>query len=440
MRISNLILAVLFITLGCSKSDNTSEEDTSNLSLPVVVLSEINDITLNSATSGGNVTGDGGLNVIARGICWSTSPNPNINDNKTTNGSGLGVFTSQMNGLDSGVTYYIRAYATNDLGTTYSSELTFETTSSCNQNTITEQVILTTQQEVNDFGAINVCTIANDLFIRVPQGGTSDPIVDLTPLSSLEVVEGGLYILDLSELETLNGLENLIQARKALYINKTERLVNVAPLSNLTGEITELVILQNQSLQNLDGLSGLTTFVEGEFGQDPQIGILFNPVLQNIDGLSNIATLGQGDGSTFGLQSNPMINDIDAVAGFSGDIDIILISFNSSLWNVNALQGVTSCKEFYLGYNVISDYSGLQNLTSVTFNMEISGTGTSRLDVLENLVFVGGNLKFTDNPSLFNYCGLQNLVDANGLQGDFITQNNFYNPTYQDLLNGDCSF
>ena len=279
-----------------------------------------------------------------------------------------------------------------------------------------------------------------DLFIRVPQGGTSDPIVDLTPLSSLEIIEGGLYILELTELETLNGLQNLVQARNALYIRETERLVNVAPLSNLTGEMTEQVILQNQSLQNLDGLSGLTALVDGEFGRDPQIGISFNPVLQNIDGLSNITSLGEGDGSTFGLLSNPLISDIDAIAALSGDIDRIIISFNSSLWNVNALQGVTSCREFYLGYNVISDYSGLQNLTSVTFDMEITSTSTQNLDFLENLVFIGGNLKFAENPSLFNYCGLQNLVDANGLQGDFITLNNFYNPTYQDLLNGDCSF
>ena len=65
--------------------------------------------------------------MTARGVCWSTTPNPTVLGNHTTDGSGLGSFTSSIIGLTSGTTYYIRAYATNSVGTAYGEQLTFTT-------------------------------------------------------------------------------------------------------------------------------------------------------------------------------------------------------------------------------------------------------------------------------------------------------------------------
>lgn len=424
--------------MSCSK-DKSNEENKSIIK-PEVSLDQVEIIASTAVRVNATITNAGDSPISAKGFCWNTSPNPTIDDNSSNQGNGSSSFTNIISTIIPGTLYYVRAYATNDSGTAYSSESTFETATPCDQNTYTEQVILTTQQEVNDFGDLSICKLTSDLFIRAPQGGTLNPIVDLSPLSSLEIIEGGLYLKDLTELESLQGLENLQQVRKALYVDHTSKLENLDALSNLTGEITELVVSQNQVLKNIDGLSGLTSFVDGEFGQDPQIAFSFNPLLENINGIANVTSLGDGDGSTFGLLSNPKIYEIDAVSGFSQDIDRVIISFNNHLWSLNGLQGLSICKEFYLGYNVISDYSGLQNLSSITLNMEISGTGTTTLDFLENLEFVGGNLKFADNPTLFDYCGLQNLIDLNGLHGSFITENNFYNPTYQDMLDGNCSF
>ncbi len=430
------ILISLLLVVSCNKDSN----DNNSGSLAGVILGQIEVTSSTSASVDGMITNDGGSAISAKGVAWSTSTSPTIVDNSTNEGSGSGDFISTLSNLVPGETYYVRAYATNSAGTSYSPEMSFEAVGACDQNAVTEQVFLTTQQEINDFGAQNVCKIANDLFIR-EETGTSDPIVDLTPLSSLEIIEGRLYLQQLSQLVDLNGLENLSQALDGLYITQTTSLINVDALSNLTSEVTELVISQNQSLQNLDGLSGLTTFVDSQFGEDPQISIAFNSSLQSIDGLSNVTRLGEGDASAFGLLNNPLVQSISIVSGFSQDVDRILISGNFTLWDISALQGVTSCREFILVYNgFISDYSSLQNLTSVSSDMEISGTGLDNLDMLQNLISVGGDLKFADNSSLFDYCGLQNLIDANGLQGNFITQNNAYNPTYQDMLNGDCSF
>jgi len=95
--------------------------------LPEVTTTAITDITSNSAKSGGNVTWDGGAEVTARGVCWNTTGGPTTGDSHTTNGSGLGSFASQLTGLSPNTKYYVRAYATNSVGTAYGNELTFTT-------------------------------------------------------------------------------------------------------------------------------------------------------------------------------------------------------------------------------------------------------------------------------------------------------------------------
>ncbi|MCX6580185.1 MAG: hypothetical protein NT166_08375 [Candidatus Aminicenantes bacterium] len=96
-------------------------------SLPTVTTNPVSSVTANSATCGGNVISDGGLAVSARGVCWSTSPNPTTSNSKTYDGSGIGSFTSNITGLNPGPMYYIRAYATNSLGTSYGSNVNFTT-------------------------------------------------------------------------------------------------------------------------------------------------------------------------------------------------------------------------------------------------------------------------------------------------------------------------
>ena len=94
---------------------------------PTVTTTAISNIDKNTATGGGNVTADGGATVTARGICWSTSQNPTISGNHTTDGTGTGSFTSSMTGLTANTTYYVRAYATNSAGTAYGEQVSFTT-------------------------------------------------------------------------------------------------------------------------------------------------------------------------------------------------------------------------------------------------------------------------------------------------------------------------
>jgi len=94
---------------------------------PTLSTTNVSNITVNSAQSGGNITDDGGKTITGRGVCWSTSQNPTTADSTTLDGSGMGSYTSLLTGLSSGTTYYVRAYATNSIGTSYGDEVTCTT-------------------------------------------------------------------------------------------------------------------------------------------------------------------------------------------------------------------------------------------------------------------------------------------------------------------------
>ncbi len=95
--------------------------------VPELITTEIISIGQKSAVSGGSVTADNGSSVVVRGVCWSIAPNPTISDNKSSSGSGSGDFSGFISGLAVHTTYYVRAYATNRLGTGYGNELIFTT-------------------------------------------------------------------------------------------------------------------------------------------------------------------------------------------------------------------------------------------------------------------------------------------------------------------------
>jgi hypothetical protein len=113
---SFLALTGLYISFGC-------EEE---VVLPTVTTAEPTNVFQSGATCGGEVTSDGN-DTVTRGVCWGGGEMPTLSDSYTTNGTGVGVFTSQITGLAPGVKYYVRAYATNSMGTVYGGQKEFST-------------------------------------------------------------------------------------------------------------------------------------------------------------------------------------------------------------------------------------------------------------------------------------------------------------------------
>jgi hypothetical protein len=103
-------------------------EDCPAVAPTVTSTAALSNISNFIASCGGSIVSDGGALVSARGVCWSTSTNPTVSlSTKTIDGSGIGSFSSNITSLTAGTTYYIRAYATNNVGTSYGNQLQFTT-------------------------------------------------------------------------------------------------------------------------------------------------------------------------------------------------------------------------------------------------------------------------------------------------------------------------
>ena len=132
------ICALMIFTHSCEKEEEKNQ-------LPTLTTNDLSEITGNSAICGGVITDDGGASVTARGVCWNTSENPTINDNKSSDGAGGGSFTSSLSNLTPNTNYFVRAYATNSVGTSYGMAMSF--------TTLTESPIVVTS-EVSDITSI----------------------------------------------------------------------------------------------------------------------------------------------------------------------------------------------------------------------------------------------------------------------------------------------
>ncbi|MFN3404356.1 MAG: T9SS type A sorting domain-containing protein [Cytophagaceae bacterium] len=97
------------------------------LSLPVVSTGSISDFSESSVNISGHASNDGGSWISEKGFCYSTSPNPTINDTRKSAGCDIGDFSETVTGLASNTVYYLRAYAVNSDGVSYGNVITFST-------------------------------------------------------------------------------------------------------------------------------------------------------------------------------------------------------------------------------------------------------------------------------------------------------------------------
>ncbi len=94
---------------------------------PTVTTAVITEITGKTATGGGNVTITGGADVTKRGVCFGKVAHPTVADFTTSDGTGAGAFVSSLKDLQGLTKYFVRAYATNSVGTSYGNEVEFTT-------------------------------------------------------------------------------------------------------------------------------------------------------------------------------------------------------------------------------------------------------------------------------------------------------------------------
>jgi len=129
--------------------------ETQHQNTPTVYTLKVNNITNESAVSGGVITKEGVAPVTARGIVWSINQMPTLSDNFTVDGSGTGYFISQLTSLEISTTYYIRAYATNSVGTSYGNQVALTYTGGVQSDFITRWELPSGQDKLGFFIARN---------------------------------------------------------------------------------------------------------------------------------------------------------------------------------------------------------------------------------------------------------------------------------------------
>lgn len=186
-----ILVVLLILNNGCSNDPVPPVP-------PALTTSAVTNIGQNTSTSGGTITSDGGAAVTARGVCWSISPTPVLVDSKTTDGAGSGNFSSSITGLTANTTYYIKAYATNSVGTGYGNEITF-----------------TTQTGDIDGNSYNAVTIGTQVWmvenLKVTKYRNGDDILNVTDVAIwAALTEGGYCNLsnDVNQADVYGRLYN----------------------------------------------------------------------------------------------------------------------------------------------------------------------------------------------------------------------------------------
>jgi Leucine-rich repeat (LRR) protein len=138
------ILNIAIAMMSCSSGDDSTDNEEKPIPPILENITISNQLTKLGETYVEILATIEGDNILTKGVCYSTSPNPDINDLKIVENTNDGYFYSIIKNLDRGRTYYAKCFATTTQGTVYGSEIEF--------TTYTDIEITTTTTNVDEFG------------------------------------------------------------------------------------------------------------------------------------------------------------------------------------------------------------------------------------------------------------------------------------------------
>lgn len=364
-------------------------------------------------------------------------------------------------------------------------------------------VSLTTQEEVDAFGLMGCSTINGFLVIGPPVDDSNNSIVDLSPLTGITTVNGWIMIrgnLALTSIEALSTIQNVSGGLQVESNPSLESLLGFQGISEIGGPT--ILIDNNDSLVNMEGFEGFTSFngqliIGGNsslvsllgfenFQELNRIDIASNENLENIDGFNNVTIFNSG----INISYNQNLTNLSGLSNVT-QLNSLNIQQNNSLTSLDGLQNVTSIQSINLENNEsLSDISQLLQLSTIESGIAISGSHLLfNLEGLNNIEYIGGSINISYNDNLENIDALSNittiegqflringndnLTNINGIANlnmthnlaeveilentqmidlcgltflvlnsdlyNYEVENNGYNPTQQDIIDGNCS-
>lgn len=356
----------------------------------------------------------------------------------------------------------------------------------------------TTQEEINTFGEKGFGKIDGDMLIS---SSGIDPIVDLSPLESLQSIVGNLYIGNNADLTEIVGF-NSLSYTGSLYIDDNPQLINIIGFDNLESIGSNLNFSRNSNLKTIEGFNALKTIdyslefysnnslqiINGlnnlnsiggylliefnnnlitipNFNQlksiDQNLSIYFNKNIKTINGFENLIFIG----GSLDLENESLItfSGFENLESIGGSLNISQNPLLSSIPKFNNLTSIQNNLNFVSNSNIIY-FEGFNNLKLIKgslfiqtnslleliqgFNSLESIGGSVYISYNHSLISIEGfkilsnideNLWITDNSTLTGFCGLKNLIVSGGLKGNYYVSNNLENPTKEMILLMDCN-
>lgn len=422
-------ILIVFLLIACS-SEESVEKEVNKLELQT---NEVTDIKIYSIIVGGKLIDSGNLDIIEIGIVAGQTSMPSLEDNLAKfigNPDEYGNFSIRVTDIPSNTVYYFRAYAISAEGDKYyGNEVQF---TSLDEKVHVGDVILNSQEKVNEFGAKNYTRINGKLKIH-------GPVTDLSSLESVVILDYSFEVRN-TNLTNLEGLNNLkvIGNNSPLGMNiiSNRLLENLSGLNNLEIVRGNTHIFENDNLINLKGLNSLIAASVGD------IRIEGCEALTSLSGLENLVFIG----ADFYLRDNPNLIDISSISKLEFIKFQLHIDNNDSLKNLDGFEGLTTVESVIIQRNQeLINLNGLNNLVSaprgviIKYNEKLKSINTfnkitsmkdlfienndalTSLSAFNNLTSIDKSLKVINNPNLTSLTGLEKL---NSLQQVYIYSNN----------------
>ena len=380
----------------------------------------------------------------------------------------------ELKGLTS---YTILIIATDEDGKTTIAELGWTTLAKVFDNDIRFE----NQMELDEFGEKGYNRIEGDVYIGSNRNLTD--ITNLTPLSTISYIRGNLTvtrtacqnldglenirdhwifteikIVDNQELLNVDGLSGFVSPYY-IYINFNSNLQNIEGLSNITGTTKECAISANASLENIRGLRNLRNTPKVEISQNNKITdlsgleslvsvvegvyILQNELLESAQGLNNLRT-----GGAVIFDRNPNLKSIVDLRSLESvqSFEITQSPLLQSLQGLENLNEVTLALRFS-GNKALTSLEGIEqvqfknNSRDYYYFAIVDSPLITNLDPLVNYSMASGNININENTNLIDLCGITKLATGfnDEISDNFSIRFNGYNPSLQDIIDGNCS-
>jgi uncharacterized protein (TIGR02145 family) len=325
-------------------------------------------VTNITAISGGNITSDGGTPVTARGICWSTSPNPTVTNDSTRNGVGTGAFTSNISNLLGSTTYYIRAYAINTTGIGYGNQVTFTT-----PVPTTPSLTTTTLSSITSVSVATGGSVVNNGGAPITARGVVWDTLTNPLITKNKSINGSINNIFLDTIRGLAG-SRLYYVRSYATNSAGTAYGNEVSFTTLTPVVPTVTINPIDLITNVSARSG------GAITSDGGAAILSKGVVWSTfpnPTISNSKTTDSSGVATFTSQLTGLLGDsvyyVRAYAtnatgtGYSAQLSFTATPAVLATITTTSVSGVTSSKAFS-GGNISSNGGGIISARGLVWN------------------------------------------------------------------------